>query len=51
MLFFYVFYNAGMSILCDTQINELAAKGMIEPFSPKQVKQVDGNRVISYGTS
>jgi dCTP deaminase len=40
-----------MSILCDTQINELAAKGMIEPFSPTQVKQVDGNRVISYGTS
>ena len=25
--------------------------GMIEPFEPGQVRQVDGRRVISYGTS
>ena len=24
---------------------------MIEPFEPQQVKQVDGRRVVSYGTS
>lgn len=41
-----------MSILCDTQIIELANDGMIEPFEAGQVRQNDaGNRVISYGTS
>ena len=24
---------------------------MIEPFEPQQVKQIDGHRVVSYGTS
>ena len=41
-----------MSILCDTQIIELAQNGMIEPFEAGQVRQNEaGNRVISYGTS
>jgi len=41
-----------MSILCDTQIIELAQNGMIEPFEAGQVRQNDaGQRVISYGTS
>jgi dCTP deaminase len=40
-----------MSILCDKQIRALARQGMIEPFEPGQVKEVDGRRVISYGTS
>jgi dCTP deaminase len=26
-------------------------KGMIEPFEPAQVRSVDGDRIISYGTS
>ena len=26
-------------------------QGMIEPFEPEQVRYVDGNKVISYGTS
>lgn len=41
-----------MSILCDTQIIELAENGMIEPFEAGQVRQNEaGDRVISYGTS
>jgi deoxycytidine triphosphate deaminase len=28
-----------------------AEHGMIEPFEPNQVKEVDGHRVVSYGTS
>lgn len=28
-----------------------AEHGMIEPFEPNQVKEVDGRRVVSYGTS
>src|SRR5690606_1906717 len=27
------------------------AEGMIEPFEPNQVRQLEGKRVISYGTS
>ena len=26
-------------------------KGMIEPFEPGQIKSVNGERVVSYGTS
>jgi len=40
-----------MSILSDTQIRDLAGKGMIEPFESGQVKEVDGRKVVSYGTS
>jgi len=29
----------------------MAAKGMIDPFEPGQVRSVDGQRVVSYGTS
>lgn len=37
-------------LLADWQIEELAHR-MIEPFTPQQVKLVDGQRVISYGVS
>jgi len=40
-----------VSILSDVEIIERAKKGMIEPFSATQVKEVNGNRVISYGVS
>jgi deoxycytidine triphosphate deaminase len=29
----------------------VSEQGMIEPFEPNQVKEVDGRRVVSYGTS
>src|ERR1700739_3427247 len=29
----------------------MAAKGMIEPFEPNQVRSGDGRRVVSFGTS
>ncbi len=39
-------------ILSDKTIRRLAEEsGMIEPFEPRQVREVDGKRVISYGTS
>lgn len=40
-----------MSILSDTEIIRRAEDGMISPFSEKQVKNVDGQRIISYGVS
>jgi dCTP deaminase len=41
-----------MAIKADTWIRRMAAQhGMIEPFEPGQVRDVDGKRVISYGTS
>lgn len=41
-----------MSIKCDNWIRRMAQEhAMIEPFEPQQVKQVDGRRVVSYGTS
>lgn len=41
-----------MSIKSDQWIRRMAAQhGMIEPFEPQQVKEVDGRRVVSYGTS
>lgn len=35
----------------DTWITEMAAKGMIAPFEPHLIRQVDGLPVISYGLS
>ena len=38
-------------VLPDHEINALARAGMIDPFSPTQVSQRDGRRVLSYGVS
>ncbi|MEL7450263.1 MAG: dCTP deaminase [Pseudomonadota bacterium] len=40
-----------MSIKPDKWIRRMAEDGMIEPYEPGQVRAVDGQRVISYGTS
>ena len=41
-----------MSVKADRWIRRMAeTHKMIEPFEAKQVRQVDGNRVISFGTS
>jgi deoxycytidine triphosphate deaminase len=41
-----------MSIKSDNWIRRMAAEHrMIEPFEPGQVRQVDGERIVSYGTS
>ena len=41
-----------MSIKSDRWIQEMArSRGMIEPFEPEQVRERDGGRVISFGTS
>ena len=40
-----------MSIKSDRWIRRMAAKGMIEPFEPGQVRSVAGQRIVSYGTS
>ena len=41
-----------MTIKSDRWIREMAeSRGMIEPFEPTQVRQVDGRPVISFGTS
>ncbi|MDE3010476.1 MAG: dCTP deaminase [Pseudomonadota bacterium] len=41
-----------MSIKSDRWIRQMAREhGMIEPFEPEQIKQVNGKRVVSYGTS
>jgi dCTP deaminase len=41
-----------MSIKSDKWIRRMAAEhGMIEPFEPGQVRQVDGRKIVSYGTS
>jgi dCTP deaminase len=41
-----------MSIKSDKWIRRMAAEcKMIEPFEPGQVKEVDGRRIVSYGTS
>ncbi|MEJ6565519.1 MAG: dCTP deaminase [Burkholderiales bacterium] len=41
-----------MSVKSDRWIRQMATeKGMIEPFEPGQVKSVNGERVVSYGTS
>ena len=41
-----------MSIKADRWIRQMAREqGMIEPFEPEQVRYLDGEKVISYGTS
>ncbi|HMT65050.1 MAG TPA: dCTP deaminase, partial [Ottowia sp.] len=41
-----------MSIKSDKWIRRMAEQhGMIEPFEPGQVREVDGRKIISYGTS
>jgi dCTP deaminase len=41
-----------MSIKSDNWIRRMVEEhAMIEPFEPGQVKEVDGRRVVSYGTS
>ena len=40
-----------MTIKSDRWIRAQAAGGMIEPFEAEQVREVDGARVISFGTS
>ena len=41
-----------MSIKSDRWIRRMAeTQGMIEPFAPQQVREVEGRRVISYGLS
>ena len=41
-----------MSIKSDKWIRRMAAEhGMIEPFEPGQVREVDGKRIVSFGTS
>ena len=41
-----------MTIKSDRWIRRMAEeRGMIEPFAPRQVREVDGKRIVSYGTS
>ena len=41
-----------MSIKSDRWIRRMAEQhGMIEPFEPQQVREQDGRRIVSYGTS
>jgi dCTP deaminase len=41
-----------MSIKSDKWIRRMAEQhGMIEPFEPGQVREADGQRIVSYGTS
>ncbi len=41
-----------MSIKSDRWIREMAeTEGMIEPFEPGQVREIGGDKIISYGTS
>ena len=41
-----------MSIKSDKGIRHMAeTTGMIEPFEPGQIRQQDGKKIISYGTS
>jgi len=41
-----------LSIKSDKWIRRMAAEhGMIEPFEPGQVRQANGQRIVSYGTS
>ncbi|MDO8279179.1 MAG: dCTP deaminase, partial [Burkholderiaceae bacterium] len=41
-----------MSIKSDKWIRRMAeSTGMIEPFEPRQVRESEGRKIISYGTS
>jgi dCTP deaminase len=43
---------AAMAIKSDKWIRRMAREyGMIEPFSPELVREVDGQKIVSYGTS
>ncbi len=47
-----VFIQEIMSIKSDKWIRRMAEKnGMIEPFEPGQIREREGHRIISYGTS
>jgi len=48
-----IFYGTtAMSIKSDRWIRKMAEQhGMIEPFEPQQVKEINGEKVISFGTS
>ena len=39
-----------MSLKNDVWIKKMAAKGMISPFEPELIRQVDGRKVLSFGT-
>ena len=44
--------GVALSIKSDKWIRRMAEQhGMIEPFEPRQVRERDGQRVISYGLS
>ncbi len=44
--------NDRMSIKSDKWIRRMAKEyGMIEPFAPELVREVDGRKIVSYGTS
>ncbi|MCX7274538.1 MAG: dCTP deaminase [Burkholderiales bacterium] len=40
-----------MTIKSDKWIRRMAPQGMIEPFEPGQVREINGRRIVSYGTS
>jgi dCTP deaminase len=40
-----------MTIKADKWIRRMAAQGMIDPFEAGQVREVDGRKIVSYGTS
>jgi dCTP deaminase len=40
-----------VTIKSDKWIRRMAAKGMIDPFEPAQVKESEGRKIVSYGTS
>ncbi|MDQ7050448.1 MAG: dCTP deaminase [Enterobacterales bacterium] len=40
-----------MSIKADKWMRRMAKQGMIEPYEPGQVRQSNGQKIISYGTS
>lgn len=40
-----------MAIKSDKWIKRMSAKGMIEPFESGQVREDDGKKIVSYGTS
>src|SRR5512133_1528858 len=40
-----------MSIKSDKWIRRMAKQGMIEPFEPGQVREANGQRIVSFGTS
>ena len=44
--------KSAMSIKSDKWIRRMAEQhGMIDPFEPNQVREIDGRKIVSYGTS